>query len=100
MMIPSHHITESIGYATVAKVSTSEAQSVGNPCQAMRLWIMTASMTDEGAHSPAESIEIYSLAHITALRDFLTKAIAIAHKGASAEPVVEAVNQAAIEKTP
>ena len=82
---------------SLAKVETCVADGVGAPYQRLQLYIVTPSCTDNGAHSPAESINIYGYVNIVALRDLLNKAIAIANKGATAEPIVEAVNQVAIE---
>lgn len=65
----------------------------GVPHQSLSLYILTPSTTDEGAHAPAESVNIYGLDNMKVLRDLLNQAIAIAHKGTSAEPVVEAMNQ-------
>jgi hypothetical protein len=96
-MIDQVVLCESIGMSLV-KVTTQESRSVGHPFEQVRLTIVTPSGVDDGAFYPAESVDIYSLTQVTKLRDLLSKAIAIAHKGATAEPVVEAVNQVAIDK--
>ena len=95
---PPIELCESIGMSLV-NVTTREAHKVGQPFEQMRLVICTPSGVDDGAYYPAESVDICSLAQITKLRDLLNKAIAIAHKGATAEPIVEAVNQVTIDKT-
>jgi hypothetical protein len=92
-----HELCEAIGMS-LAKVVTREADGVGKPFQQMRLVIVTPSGIDDGSFYPAESVDIYSLTQIIKLRDLLNRAIAIAHKGATAEPVVEALNQQLIEK--
>lgn len=77
---------------SVAKIVTQE----GSPQIAYafpRLHILTPACTEDNTHAPAESVEIYGLKNLTALRDLLNQAIAIAHKGTSAEPVVDAMKQ-------
>jgi hypothetical protein len=80
-----------LGYG-VARISAREG-AIGQPYTSPRLTIMIPSTTEEQTHAPAESIEIYGLAPLTALRDLLNQAIAIAHKGTSADPVIEAMKQ-------
>lgn len=80
-----------LGYG-VARVSTREG-AVSQPYVSPRLTIMIPSCTEDQTHAPAESVEVYGLKPLTALRDLLNQAIAIAHKGTSAEPVVDAMNQ-------
>lgn len=92
----SIELCEAIG-SSLVKVSTREAISAGHPFEQMRLVIVTPSGVDDGAFYPAESVDVYSLTQITKLRDLLNRAIAIAHKGATEEPVVEAVNQLRID---
>lgn len=88
----------SLGWGIVGRVDVRESTTIGQPFQQVRLQILTASCTDDGTHTPAESVEVYGLDKVTALCNMLSKAIAIAHKGATVEPVVEAVNQAAIDQ--
>ena len=90
-------LCEGIG-GSLVKVDTCEALEIGKPFEQMHLVICTPSGVDDGAFYHAESVDIYSLTQITKLRDLLSKAIAIAHKGATAEPLVEAVNQVTIDK--
>jgi hypothetical protein len=92
-----HELCEAVGTSLV-RVATREADGVGKPFQQMQLVIVTPSGVDDGAFYPAESVGIYSLTQIVKLRDLLNRAIAIAHKGATAEPVVEAINQTTIDK--
>ena len=92
-----HKLAIPLGYS-IARCEVSEG-ALGRPYTNVRLYICTPSCTEEQTHAPAESVELYSLATLTELRDFLSKIIAIANKGVTAEPVVEAINQAAIDQT-
>lgn len=94
---PPETLCEAIGTSLVS-VKVSEAQTLGHPNESMWLTFCTPSGVDDGAYYPAESVQIYSLTQITKLRDLLDRAIAIAHKWTTDEPVVEAINQVRIEK--
>lgn len=92
MKNPIQHFAVPLGYS-VAKIQVQEASAVNTPFMNPQLYIMTPSCTEEQTHAPAESVNVFGLANLVALRDLLNKAIAIANKGASADALVEAINQ-------
>lgn len=91
-----HKLVVDLGYS-MARLETMEAHGVGMPARPT-LYILTPSCTEESSHAPAESVCIYGVEACEALRDLLTQGIALAKKGASAEPLVEAITDELLKK--
>lgn len=83
-------LVASLGFS-MARIETAKAGGVGNPCLNGTLYIVTPSASEEHTHAPAESVQIYGLDNLMALRDLLNEGIKIAHEGASTEPLVQEV---------
>jgi len=85
-----HLVCVSLGYS-IARLDSYEG-SKGIPARNINLHICTPSCTEEHSFTPAESVQIYGLDVITALRDLLSRGIEIANMNVSEEPVVVAAD--------
>ena len=90
-------LVANLGYS-MARVETAERALPDEPNRMVRLYIVTPSTTDDNVHSPAESVEVYGLDSLIALRDLLDEGIAIAQKGTFKEPVANAINEQRIKQ--
>jgi hypothetical protein len=90
-----HKLSLPLGYCTAAMIWVREGMAA-TPFQNPRLSIVTGRITEDQTNSEAESVEIYGLDDLTALRDLLNQCIEIAHRGVSDEALVKAAE--AIQK--